>query len=72
MSGVWAEQKSNQIIHTLCTNNDTMTLKGVCGALCRKPQALDVLILFTDTVTLLHPLCHVLDNWQNHEDQGLR
>lgn len=48
-----------------------MTLKGVCNTLSRRPQALDVVMLFTQSVTLLQPLCHILDNWQEHEDQGL-
>lgn len=48
-----------------------MTLKGVCNTLSRRPKALDVVMLFTQSVTLLQPLCHILDNWQEHEDQGL-
>ena len=60
-----------QIIHTLCASNDTMTLKGVCNSLSRKPSALDVVMLFTQSSHLLQPLCHVLDNWQEHEDQGV-
>jgi len=59
-----------EIIQTLCANNDTMTLKGICNTLSRKLTALDVLILFTHPVSLLQPLCHALDNWQDHEDQG--
>ncbi|MCJ1467583.1 mediator complex subunit [Pseudocyphellaria aurata] len=47
-----------------------MTLKGVCNTLSRRPQTLDVVMLFTQSVTLLQPLCHMLDNWQEHEDQG--
>ncbi|MCJ1460584.1 mediator complex subunit [Mycoblastus sanguinarius] len=59
-----------EILHTLCSNNDTMTLKAVCNALCRKPTVLDVIMLFTSPRSLLQPLCHTLDNWQDHEDQG--
>lgn len=47
-----------------------MTLKGVCNALSRKPLALDVVMLFTQPTALLQPLCHILDGWQDHEDQG--
>lgn len=59
-----------EILHTLCANNDTMTLKTVCNSLCRRLTCLDVIMLFTRPNTLLQPLCHTLDNWQDHEDQG--
>ena len=59
-----------EILHALCANNDTMTLKAVCNALCRKPTALDVIMLFTSPNHLLQPLCGTLDKWQDHEDQG--
>jgi mediator of RNA polymerase II transcription subunit 5 len=61
----------NQIMQTLCTNNDTMTLKGLCNALSRRLGALDVIMLFSTPEYLLRPLCNTLDNWQIHEDQGL-
>ena len=48
-----------------------MTLKGVCNSLSRRPLALDVVMLFSQSNNLLRPLCHVLDNWQDHEDQGM-
>ena len=28
-------------------------------------------MLFTPSNDFLQPLCHILDNWQEHEDQGL-
>ena len=59
-----------EIMHSLCASNDTMTLKGVCNTLSRKPTALDVLMLFTQSDTLLRPFCQILDNWPEHEDQG--
>lgn len=59
-----------EILHALCINNDTMTLKAVCNALCRRPTALDVIMLFTSPNNLLQPLCSTLDKWQDHEDQG--
>ncbi|KAL9124506.1 MAG: hypothetical protein Q9217_006168 [Psora testacea] len=58
------------IMHSLCANNDTMTLKGICNSLSRRPMALDVMLLFTQSDTLLRPFCHILDHWQDHEDQG--
>lgn len=59
-----------EILHTLCANNDTMTLKTICNSMCRKLAAIDVIMLFTQSNVLLQPLCHMLDNWQDHEDQG--
>ena len=59
-----------EILHTLCANNDTMTLKTVCNAICRKLPALDVIMLFTRPAVILKPLCHMLDHWQDHEDQN--
>ena len=59
-----------EILHILCANNDTMTLKTVCSAICRKISALDIMLLFTRPETLLKPICHLLDNWQDHDDQG--
>ena len=59
-----------EILHTLCANNDTVTLKGVCQTICRRPVALDIMMLFTSPIKLLRPLCQVLDNWQDHDDQG--
>lgn len=59
-----------EILHALCASNDTMTLKAVCNALCRRPTALDVIVLFTSPNNLLQPLCSTLDKWQDHEDQG--
>ena len=57
-------------MQTLCTNNDTMTLKGLCSALSRRSGTLDVIMLFTTPEQLLRPLCNTLDDWQIHEDQG--
>ena len=55
----------------LCANNDTITLKNILSVLSRKPSTLDVIMLFARPNMLLQPLCHILDNWQDHEDQGL-
>ena len=59
-----------EIINILCSSNDTMTLKGVCNGLVRRPATLEVIMLFTNLAVFLQPLCHLLDNWQTHEDQG--
>ncbi|KAI4271987.1 MAG: hypothetical protein L6R38_006730, partial [Xanthoria sp. 2 TBL-2021] len=58
-----------EIITTLCSNNDTMTLKGICNCLVRKSATLDSVALFCSPQTLLQPLCHLLDSWEGHEDQ---
>ncbi|KAL8697962.1 MAG: hypothetical protein Q9201_006829 [Fulgogasparrea decipioides] len=59
-----------EIITTLCSNNDTMTLKGICNCLVRRPATLDTIALFCAPQALLQALCQLLDNWQEHEDQG--
>ncbi|MCJ1475228.1 mediator complex subunit [Lambiella insularis] len=59
-----------EIVQSLCTTKDTMTLKIICNVLSRKAQALDVLMLFCQPITILQPLCELLDHWQTHEDQG--
>ena len=59
-----------ETMHSLCASNDTMTLKGICNTLSRKPTALDILMLFTLSDSLLRPFCQILENWPDHEDQG--
>ena len=59
-----------EYVHTLCANNDTVTLKGVCNSISRKPVALDIIMLFTNPVRLLQPVCSLLDSWQEQEEQG--
>lgn len=58
------------MIIRLCANKDTMSLKTLCSHLARKPLALDVMLLFDKTATILQPLCELLDNWSYDEDQG--
>lgn len=48
-----------------------MTLKNILNIISRKPSTLNVILLFTRPRMLLQPLCHILDNWHDHEDQGL-
>jgi mediator of RNA polymerase II transcription subunit 5 len=47
-----------------------MTLKTLCSLLARKPAALDVMLLFDKPITILQPICDLLDNWHYDEDQG--
>lgn len=58
------------LVH-LCRNKETMSLKRLCTHLSSKPLSLDILLLFNNPQTILHPLCDVLDNWGGYdEDQG--
>lgn len=47
-----------------------MTLKNICNSLSRRPQALDVVLLFRTSKQVLQPLCTLLDSWRWDEDQG--
>lgn len=50
-----------------------MSLKQWCGQLARKPQSLDILLLFNGPGLILQSLCELLDGWRydaNREDQG--
>lgn len=59
-----------EVIGRLCHNKETMTLKLLCSQLAKKPLSLDVMLLFDRPITMLHPLCELLDNWRYEEDQG--
>lgn len=59
-----------EILHTLCANSETVTLRGLCNTLLRKPAALDVVLLFTSSRDLLQPLVRILDGRLDHDDQG--
>lgn len=54
----------------LCNQKETMTLKNICNSLSRRPQALDVMLLFRTAKQILQPLCTLLDSWRWDEDQG--
>ena len=47
-----------------------MTLKTLCSLLARRPSSLDVMLLFDKPITILQPICDLLDNWHYDEDQG--
>ncbi|ODH38206.1 hypothetical protein ACO22_02480 [Paracoccidioides brasiliensis] len=59
-----------EVMHSLCSRKDTMTLKNICNALSRRPQSLDVMLLFISSSTILQPLCSLLDAWKWDEEQG--
>lgn len=57
-------------MYSLCHQKETVTLKGICNSLSRRPQALDVILLFRTSKQVLQPLCALLDNWHWDEEQG--
>ncbi|KAI9369120.1 mediator of RNA polymerase II transcription subunit 5 [Aspergillus egyptiacus] len=59
-----------EVMHNLCNQKETMTLKNICNSLSRRPQALDVMLLFRSPKQILQPLCALLDSWHWDEDQG--
>ncbi|KAK7425449.1 mediator complex subunit [Neonectria magnoliae] len=59
-----------EVLRQLCNNKETMSLKLLCGQLAQKPLSLDVILLFEKLPTILEPLCTLLDNWSDEEDQG--
>jgi mediator of RNA polymerase II transcription subunit 5 len=59
-----------EVIRRLCEDKDTMPLKSLCAQLARKPSSLDVLLLFDKPITILQPICQLLDGWRYEEDQG--
>ncbi|KAI9923978.1 mediator complex subunit [Aspergillus wentii] len=59
-----------EVIHNLCNQKETMTLKNICNSLSRRPQALDVILLFRGTRQVLQPLCTLLDSWHWDADEG--
>ncbi|RAK72118.1 putative RNA polymerase II mediator complex subunit Nut1 [Aspergillus fijiensis CBS 313.89] len=59
-----------EVMHNLCNQKETMTLKNICNSLSRRPQAMDVILLFRSTKQVLQPLCSLLDAWHWDEDQG--
>lgn len=46
-----------------------MSLKTICSLLARKSSSLDIMLLFDKPITILQPICDLLDNWHYEEDQ---
>ncbi|WEW55466.1 mediator complex subunit [Emydomyces testavorans] len=59
-----------EVMHNLCARKETMTLKNICNSLSRRPQALDIMLLFKSPVFILQPLCSLLDAWKWDEEPG--
>lgn len=47
-----------------------MFLKTLCSHIARHPSYMDVMLLFDKPITILHPICELLDGWRYEEDQG--
>ena len=47
-----------------------MTLKNVCNALSCKLFSMDIILLIVEPIIILQPLCALVENWQNQEDQS--
>lgn len=57
-------------INNLCVSRDTAELKAVCTSLTRKFPNLDTIMLFTQPIALLNPLCNVLNDWVHDQDSS--
>lgn len=63
-------QAITELLRRLCESKDTMALKSLCVHLARKPSSLDVLLIFDKPLTILPPICQLLDAWRYDDDQG--
>ncbi|KAI1002732.1 Mediator of RNA polymerase II transcription subunit 5 [Podosphaera aphanis] len=59
-----------EVIAKLCSNKETMALKTICSKLSRKSSSLDVMLLFCKPISILQPICDLLDHWHYDEEQG--
>ncbi|KAK0116517.1 mediator complex subunit [Cadophora gregata] len=69
-NGGAVSQAITEVIARLCSNKETMSLKGLCSKLVKIPSSLDVMLLFDKPTSFLQPICDLLDNWHYDEDQG--
>ncbi|KAK2748758.1 mediator complex subunit [Myotisia sp. PD_48] len=60
----------SEVMRNLCIRKDTMTLRSICNSLSRRPQVLDVMLLFKSPTSILQPLCALLDAWKWDEEHG--
>ncbi|KAF3934738.1 hypothetical protein ABW20_dc0107052 [Dactylellina cionopaga] len=59
-----------EMLRLMCERGDTMGLYSLCKNLISRPQTIDLLLLYAQPVSILEPLCIVLENWRYDEDQG--
>jgi mediator of RNA polymerase II transcription subunit 5 len=57
-------------INNLCVSRDTAELKAVCTSLTKKFPNLDTIMLFTQPIALLNPLCNILNDWVHDQDSS--
>ena len=57
------------IVNSLCTSKDTMSLKTVCNMMIKKTSSLDIIMQYTQPAGLLFPLCSQLNGWIHDQDQ---
>jgi mediator of RNA polymerase II transcription subunit 5 len=51
-------------MHRYSQNKETGPLKELCSLLVRKPEAIEVMTLFSSAAYILGPLCALLDSWK--------
>jgi mediator of RNA polymerase II transcription subunit 5 len=59
-----------QVIGNFCATKETMSLQRLCNALSCRPKGMDVMMQFTSPISILQPLCNLLDGWRYEDDQG--
>ena len=47
-----------------------MSLKPICNTLSCKTQSLDVMMLFVQPSVLMQPLCQLMDEWHEQDNEG--
>ncbi|KAK6334336.1 mediator complex subunit, variant 2 [Orbilia blumenaviensis] len=58
------------MLRMLCEQRATMALYTLCKNLISRPKTIDLLLLYSSPITILEPLCIVLENWRYDDDQG--
>lgn len=61
---------NRQVIQNLCAAKDSITLKSICNTLSCKTRTLDIIMLFSQPSLILQPLCELLNQWQDNEEQS--
>ncbi|EPS42301.1 hypothetical protein H072_3723 [Dactylellina haptotyla CBS 200.50] len=59
-----------EMLQLMCDQKDTMGLYSLCKNLISRPETIDLLFLYARPVSILEPLCMVLENWRYDDDQG--
>ena len=59
-----------EVIRNMCLTKDTISLKTICSSLSRRLLALDIVLQYVSPLSILQPLCQLLNEWKYEEDQG--